>query len=381
MQNLAFSGFTGSQEYSSCEIGSRSLRKGKLRGMFPFSPRTRETNASSFGYAIVGLGKIAEMFLTAIAGSSVVHASAMVSGSLEKANSFGKRYGAAHRYTYADFERIADNPEIHGVYLALPVTLHREFTERAARAGKHVLCEKPMAPRASDCQAMVDACRNAGVKLSMAYRCPHDVIHQRTREIVQSGVLGEIRQVESQFGFALGPGWRMNPQEGGSIYDLGVYPLNALRYLFGTEPVRTTDTRATVNDAGLEQTIEWVSHFPVPHQMSTAPALCRSSYLEKLPDYLRITAERGTLTLDPAFTPHARFHLLARYTDAATGKLIEIDETTPRDQPSQFRLEGEDLAQAVAEGREPIAPGEDGLHDLEAIEDIYRESGIPLPGR
>ena len=354
--------------------------------MFPFRvPSKAAAPAPEFGYAVIGLGKIAETFLKAIADSPRVHAAAMVSGNGDKARDFARRYGAANAYTYAEFDRIVDDPAVHGVYIALPVTLHREFTERAAAAGKHVLCEKPMAASAADCHAMIAACRAANVRLSIAYRCPYDATHQRARELVRSGVLGTIQRIQSQFGFALEQGWRMDASQGGSLYDVGIYPLNAIRYLLGAEPSGVGEALATCDPSGLEQAITWTTAFPSGYSAGQGSsegriaAHMRSSYLERLQDTLHITADHGTLTLDPAFSHRARFHLQARYTDAATGKLVTVDEQTPRNAPSQFRLEAEELAVAAAANRDPITPGEDGLRDLEAIEQIYRAAGVNLP--
>ena len=330
-----------------------------------------------FGYAVVGLGRIAETFLEKIAGSPHVRVAAMVSGDLAKAERFARRFGAAHACTYADFDSLAERGDVHGVYIALPVTQHRAFTERAARAGKHVLCEKPMAPGAADCQAMIDACRAADVRLSIAYRCPYDAMHQRARDLLRGGVpdggLGRVLRIDTQFGFRLEQGWRMQPAEGGSLYDVGIYPLNAIRYLLGEQPISVSDAVATTDDNGLEQAIRWTSSFA-----SGAVAHCRSSYLERLPDSLQITCERGTLRLDPAFSHRARFRLQASYT-GADGTPVRIDEQTPSDAVSQFRAEAEELAHAAAQKREPRTPGEDGLRDLEAIAAIYRAAGVPLP--
>lgn len=338
--------------------------------------RNEPAPADVFGFAVVGLGRIAEHFLKAVADSPTVRATALVSGDAVKAQKLAKQYQVAHTSTYADFDSLRDNADVHAVYLALPVSMHREFTARAAAAGKHVLVEKPMANTAADCRAMIADCRAAGVLLSVAYRCPYDPSHQKLRDLLRSGALGTVRRIDSQFGFPLDPAdWRFQPglAGGGSLYDVGIYPLNAARFMLGEEPVEETAT-ATTDGNGLETSIEWTSRFPRGTEVH-----CRSSYLEKLDDTFTVTGTSGTLSLKPAFSHREHIGLRGHYTDPATGRQIEVNETTPREMPSHFRLEAEHLAACVRSGSALLTPGEDGLHDLEAMEQIYTAAGVCHP--
>ncbi len=330
---------------------------------------------AAFGYAVVGLGHIAEYFMDALEASPACGVTALVSGNPAKAAKLAAKYRVRQVLSYTEFDRIRDSPLIDAVYLALPVSMHREYTERAAAAGKHVLCEKPMAPTADDARAMITACQTAGVRLSIAYRCPFDGTHQRAREIVRSGALGDRLRIDSGFGFRLDPGWRTDPAlaGGGSLFDVGIYPLNASRYLLGEEPNGVRDSRATCDANGLEQAINWTSTFP-----SGAEAACRSSYRELIRDTLRVSGSRGSLLLAPAFSHREQLRLQGQYTDATTGKTVKIDEKTPRGAPSHFTLEAEHLAAVVREGLSPITPGEDGLADMIAMEAIYRAAGVPV---
>ncbi len=329
-----------------------------------------------FGYAVVGLGRIAEYFLDALAESPTCVVSALVSGSPDKAHRLAAKYGVPHILSYAEFNRLGELSAVDAVYLALPVSMHRQFTERAAAAGKHVLCEKPMASTAADAAAMVDACKSAAVRLSIAYRCPYTVVHQQARQLVRTGALGsqETLRIASAFGFKLGPDWRADGSlaGGGSLYDVGIYPLNASRYLLGQDPTGVRDASAVCDANGLEQTIAWTSVFP-----SGATAVCRSSYLEKLPDTLRITGESGTLLLAPAFSHRERMEMDGSYTDQA-GKRVAVKERVLSGTASQFRLEAEHLAKCVRLGSELITPGEDGLADMIAMEAIYRAACVPV---
>lgn len=326
-----------------------------------------------FGFAVVGLGRIAEHFLKAIADSSTVRATALVSGSPHKAAKLARQYNVPHTCTYAGFDSLRDRVDVHAVYLALPVSMHREFTARAAAAGKHVLVEKPMADTAEDCRAMIAGCHAANVFLSVAYRCPYDPLHQEVRDLLRAGALGTIERIDSQFGFPLDPAdWRYQPglAGGGSLYDVGIYPLNAARFMLGENPASHTAI-ATTDSNGLETSIDWTSQFP-----SGTTLHCRSSYLQKLADTFTVTGTAGTLTLKPAFSHRERIHLHGHYTDPVGIKRIEIDEATSPNLPSHFRLEAEHLAACAQTGSPLLTPGEDGLHDLQAMEQIYAAAGV-----
>ena len=327
----------------------------------------------AFGFAVVGLGRIADHFLRAVANSPTVSVTALVSSDAKKAKKIARRYAVPHTCGYGDFDWLRDRPDVHAVYLALPVSMHREFTAHSAMAGKHVLVEKPMAANAEDCCAMIANCRAAGVLLSVAYRGPYDPLHQQLRALIRDGALGRIERIDGQFGFKLDESdWRSNGAlaGGGSLYDVGIYPLNAARFLLGEEPVRHT-AKATKSNARLETSIDWTSFFP-----SGAEAHCRSSYLERQTDTLAVHGTAGSLTLDPAFSHTSRFRLRGHYTHPHTGERVEVDTATPDTTPSHFRLEAEHLAHCARTGAPLLTPGADGLHDLEAIAAIYQAAGV-----
>ena len=246
----------------------------KLRDLLPGRRSAVTRVGKPFGYAVVGLGHIAEYFLQALQESQTCAVTALVSGNAAKARSLAKKYSVPLTLTYGEFDRLCDERTVDAIYLALPVSMHREYTERAAAAGKHVLCEKPMASTAAEARAMIDACAAANVKLSIAYRCPYTPVHEGARELIRNEALGDNLRIESGFGFELKPGWRTDPKfaGGGSLYDVGIYPLNATRYLLGEEPCAVRDAGAVCDSNGLEQSISWTSEFP-----SGATAACRSS--------------------------------------------------------------------------------------------------------
>lgn len=336
----------------------------RLRDLF--RQRTPE-GPPDFGFALVGLGHGAEKFIEALQGSATVRVSALVSDHLPKATSLARKHGITHLYTYADFDSICDNPAVDAVYLALPNALHREFTERAAAAGKHVLCEKPMASTIADCHAMIEACQAANRLLMIGYRCVYDPLHQKLREILHSGALGTITMIESGFGFHAKPGWRLDPKlaGGGSLYDVGVYSINTIFNLFGEELSITSATITRDPASGMEMATRWQGSLA-----SGATVRCHSSYLEKIPDYLRISATQGTLELRPAFA-YQGTKLRGRYVDARSGDSVKVSLQNPRATPSSFRLEAEHLAQCVRTGTSLRTSGELGLRDMETIAQIY----------
>ncbi len=347
---------------------SRAL--GRLLGRSPQPPPT-----ATFGFAVVGLGRIAEHFLKGLRDSPQARVTALVSGDAGKAERMARQYDVPHTCGYGAIDTLRDRTDVHAVYLALPVSMHREFTAHAAMAGKHVLVEKPMASTAEDCRAMIADCRAAGVLLSVAYRCPYDPMHQRARQLLRSGALGTVQRMESSFGFALSPeDWRRNGAlgGGGSLYDVGIYSLNAARYFTGAEPV-SESAQATTDANGLEMSVNWVSRFP-----SGVEAVCRSSYLERFPGDFSIQGTSGNLRLDPAFSHREPVRLRGTVTDPATGVSTTLDESCPKDMPSHFRLEAEALAQSATTGATLPTPGEDGLRDLEAMERIYAAAGVTV---
>src|SRR5216683_1786140 len=186
------------------------------------------------GYCVIGLGTIADHFMRGVQTSSNSKITGLVSGHRDKAERIAAQYGVPQTaiYNYENYDEIARNPDIEAMYIALPNGMHAEYTIRAARAGKHVLCEKPMATSVNDSQAMIDACRKANKKLMIAYRCHYEPTNLRAVQLIREGSLGKIQAIESAFGFNIGPSeWRLDKKlaGGGPVMDVGIYSLNACR--------------------------------------------------------------------------------------------------------------------------------------------------------
>ncbi len=246
--------------------------------------RVPDPPGPKLGWAVVGLGSLAiNQILPAFAKCERAKLVAFVSGHRDKAEKLAARYGVATKnlYNYENYDSLKDNPEIDVVYVVLPNGMHAEYTIRALKAGKHVLCEKPMANTAADCEQMVEAGRVAGRKLMIAYRLHYEPFNNALIKVVRDQEFGKLRVVLADAGFPIGDPtqWRLNRKMagGGSMMDIGIYALNAARYLTGEEPAEVhamMDT--TPNDPRFEEVEENITfqlRFP-----SGVLANCTSSY-------------------------------------------------------------------------------------------------------
>ena len=325
-------------------------------------------------FAPVGLGSISEIFMRACENSPKAKITGLVTGHPdEKGPKYASQYNVPKDsiYTYETFDRIRDNKNIDAVYIGLPNSMHAEYTIRAARAGKHVLCEKPMAISSAECRSMIDACKKANVKLMIAYRVHYDPTYQQMIDMVRSGAIGQLKNCEGSFQ-GIGHGWRIDRKlaGGGSLMDLGIYPLNGIRYMLGEEPSDFAAMVATrsehVDLQGIEETLQWVMRFP-----SGVLATCSTSYGAGAPDYLKIIGNKGFLLMQPAYG-YQGVHLTGR---TANGP-VDIPSTGKA--PFQFTLEAEHFADCVHNNTAPKTAGEEGLADLIAMEAIYKAAGTPI---
>jgi len=328
------------------------------------------------GFAAVGIGSISTAFMEACANSPNVKITALVTGHPEtKGVQFSQMYGIPKTsvYTYETFDRIHENKDIDALYIGLPNSMHREYTVRGAAAGKHILCEKPMAISSAECQTMIDACRKADRKLMIAYRMQYDPIWQSAFEIVQSGALGKVQSFRGNMLQSQVLGWRQTRQFGGGgpMMDLGIYPLNGIRYLAQEEPAEFTAVLATRDKDDprfkeVEQSAEWTMKFP-----SGIIASCGCSYGQFGPQALSIHSDQGYLALTPAFGGGG-IHLTGKVGDKT------FDETGTGKGHFQLALEGEHFAACIRNNTQPKSPGEEGFKDLVAIERIYQAAGAPI---
>ncbi len=334
-----------------------------------------QAGSRKIGYAVIGLGRIADHFLRASAVTTNCAITGLVSGHRDKADKIAAQYGvpSSSIYNYDNFDEIIKNPAVDAVYVALPNSMHAEYTIRAAKAGKHVLCEKPMATNVADCESMIAACKAANVKLMIAYRCHYEPTNLRAINLIRSGSLGQVQSIDSPFGFNIAKGeWRLNKKTagGGPLFDVGIYSLNACRYLTGEEPTDISAYASTIDHDGrfneVEENVAWSMKFP-----SGIVASCTTTYGANMGGYYRVYGSKGWLQVDQAFVYEG---LRLRGDFSGT----QIDELNPARDPSHFQAEAEHFSNCVLNNQQPQSPGEEGLRDMQYITKIYHSAGIAI---
>ena len=320
------------------------------------------------GWAIVGLGSLSiYQILPAFSKCEKSKVVAFASGHPDKANKLALRYGVSPKniYNYQNYDSIKENPEVDIIYIVLPNGMHAEYTVRGLQAGKHVLCEKPMANTPAECQQMVDAGKKADRKLMIAYRCRYEPFNREAIRIAQSGELGPTQMILADAGFKAGDPsqWRLNKQlaGGGSMMDIGIYALNAARYLTGQEPDEVNAMiYSTPGDPRFKEVEEHVTfqlHFP-----SGILANCSSSYGYFHQSHFRVMGTEARLCMDPATWYSGLRMWIERGNTIEQKDLPEVDH---------FAAEIDHMSDCVMQNKQPLTPGEEGLRDLTIISAIY----------
>ena len=319
------------------------------------------------GFALCGLGGLSEhQIAPAFAKTAHCRLTGLITGTPEKVGEWQARYGIPSRsvYTYDTMERMAENPDIDAVYIVTPNAEHPEQTVRAARAGKHVFCEKPMAVSVEKCREMIAACEAAKRLLGVAYRCQYDPNHLECVRIARSGEFGPIRTIDAGFGISVGRAdqWRLKYalSGGGSLVDVGIYALQATRYLTGAEPIEVSAFESKtdrVKFAQVDEQMNWLARFP-----GGVVANCASSYNMNDLNVFRVHAERGSFGLEPAF------NYTGNRGERSDGVSIALAE------PDLFAAEMDDFARCILEGRPSKVSGEEGLRDVRIMSAIYESA-------
>jgi predicted dehydrogenase len=332
-------------------------------------------SAGRVRYAVVGLGYIAQKaVLPAFANAKNSELVALVSSDEEKLRKLGKKYGVKQRLNYEQYDQLLESGSIDAVYIALPNNLHAEFAVRAARAGIHVLCEKPMAVDAGQCQAIIDAAEAGGVKLMIAYRLHFERANMSAIEIVRSGKLGEPRIFTSDFTMQVRDedNIRLKPEAGGgTLYDIGIYCINAARYLFRSEPTYVQCWTANNGDerfGGVEEMASCILRFPDERLAAftcSFGAADVSSY--------RVIGTSGDLRVEPAYD----------YSEDLVHHLTIKGKTREKRFPKrdQFGPELVHFSDCVKNDEDPEPSGKEGLADVRIIEALYRSAREGRPAQ
>ena len=336
--------------------------------------------ARRLGVAVVGLGHLAlDQILPGFGQSKNTKVTALVSGHREKAVAIAAQYGVPERnlYDYKTFDSLKDNPDVDIVYIVLPNAMHLEFVTRAAQAGKHVLCEKPMATSSADAERMIAACESAKVKLMIAYRMQYEATQRATIEMIRSKDLGDLRMLEAVNGQNDAPGqWRQVKAiaGGGSLPDVGIYCYNAFRYITGEEPIEVTGRLTRPKDDPRFREIEDIAQFTLTFP-SGVIGVGTSAYSVHETRTLKAIASKGWIGLDNAFAYNNIAMMVSRKNGTLNG--IEHRQYPPK---NQFATEMDHFADAIRADQTPHTPGQEGLQDLRIMEAIYQaaEGGSPV---
>jgi len=350
-----------------------NLAGGLLRESSAAQVAVPDPPGKKLGWAIVGLGNLSiHEILPAFAKCEKSKVTAFVSGHPDKANKLALRYGVNPKniYNYQNYDSIKSNPEVDVIYIVLPNGMHAEYTVRGLATGKHVLTEKPMANTPAECQRMIDAARKAERKLMVAYRCRYEPYNQEAIRMARSHELGTAKVILADHGFNIGDPtqWRLKRElaGGGSLMDIGIYSLQAARYLTGEEP--TEVNAAMFNTPGdarfkeVEETINFQLRFP-----GGVLANCTSSYGYSGQNRYRLVGTEGWLELEPATSYRGLRMRVHR------GNVTEERDLPERD---HFALEMDHMSSCVMEDKEPLTPGEEGLRDLKIMMAIYEAARV-----
>jgi predicted dehydrogenase len=337
---------------------------------FEFSmPRSSASKTEPVRYAVVGLGHIAQVaVLPAFAHAENSLLAALVSDDAEKLEKLGRKYRVKHRFSYDQFDECLSSGAVDAVYIALPNHLHREYSVRAAEAGVHVLCEKPMAVTEEDCLVMIRAADQNNVKLMVAYRLHFEEANLKAIDLVQGGKLGDPRLFDSVFTMTVKEGdIRLNPRElgGGTLYDIGIYCINAVRNLYGAEPMEVVAFSANNGDPRFlecEETTSAILRFPGRERLASFTCSFGATDVSSY----RVVGTKGELVMDPAYEYAGE--LKQRVT---VGGRTRTRTFAKRD---QFAPELIHFSECILTGAEPEPSGWEGLADVRIIRALYRSA-------
>jgi len=332
--------------------------------LLPFSNLYSYLSEKQLGVCLVGLGNYSSTVLApALEITEHCKLTGIVTGSPWKIPKWQKRYGIPDKnvYDYDSMSQIANNPDIDVIYIVVPTGLHAKYAIRAANAGKHVWCEKPMAKTEKECKAIIDACVKNKVKLTIGYRMQHEPNTQTVIQWAKTKPFGSIKKLRAEIGYnVMNPAktWRLDAQlGGGTMYDLGVYALNASRYTTGEEPISVSAKQMTTRPNIFTETDE-TTHFTLEFP-SGATAYGKTSVGKSMHE-LYVDCDKGWYTLAP-FSMYSGVQ-----GKASNGKLLNIPIQ------NQQAKQMDDDALAIINNTSVLVPGEEGMRDIRIVEAIYK---------
>ncbi len=336
-----------------------------LAATLPAFANNKVYEGKKLNFALIGLGRYAEYLAEGLQETKYCNLAGIVTGTPSKAEIWKKKYNIPEKniYNYQNFDEIVKNKDIDLVYVVTPNALHKEYVIRAAKAGKHVIVEKPMAVTAQDCQEMIDACQKANVQLAVGYRLHYEPYNKELKRLGQEKVFGQVRLVEASLGYNTGDSidWHVKKalSGGGPLTNLGVYCVQAARYILGEEPTSVTAQYGAINNkikyAEVEESITFQMNFP-----SGAVSTHSTTYSCGI-DRVYATAENGHFELSPAIS-YGPF--VGKSSNGAMDFPQINQQATQCDEIGKVILANQKLPSHIT--------GEEGLKDVKVLEAIYK---------
>ncbi|NQU85358.1 MAG: Gfo/Idh/MocA family oxidoreductase [Mariniphaga sp.] len=341
---------------------------------FPFITYGKPiSQKSKLGIALVGLGYYStDLLAPGLQETENCYLAGIVTGTPEKEKIWAEKYSIPKEniYNYQNFDSIAENKDIDVIYVVLPNSMHREYVIRAAKAGKHIICEKPMAMNATECHDMIKACKDAGVSLSIGYRLRYEPYTQQIEKFAREKTYGNIQIVNAATGFYMKrptEHWKVKAAYGGgAMMDMGVYALQAARYSTGKEPFSVSAQQFNPdpeNISEVDETITFQLEFP-----GGIVANCMTTFSSNV-NILKINAQKGTYGLEPFQGYKGQHGFLPR------GEKFDFPEK------HQQGVQMDEMCKAIMDGRPSLTPGEEGLRDMvivDAIKKSVKLGGIKI---
>ena len=330
------------------------------------SPLFAKEDEKPLGVALVGLGYYAiNKLAVGLQHTKYCKLTGLVTGTPEKAKKYGAQFNipAQNIYNYDNFDDIKNNEDIDIVYVVLPNSMHAEYVIRAAKASKHVICEKPFDVNAKKCKQAIKAVKKAGKLLQIGYRCQYDPYHREMMRLGQNKVLGDVKMIRTGHSFygVHNSNWRFTDPVlagGGPMMDVGVYCIQGARYTLGMDPIAVeARTFKTFPDRmpGMEESILWQMEFP-----GNVIANCSASYVAR-ENYLHVSAEQGNFGLEPCYGYAGAF-----------GKVRNHELDFPRGNQQAAQMDA--FARNILDGTPVMADGEEGLKDMQIVEAAYESA-------
>jgi predicted dehydrogenase len=324
------------------------------------------------GYAVIGLGGFAQRaILPGFGHGKKAKLAALVSGDRSKAKRLAAKFGAAAFYTYEELPACFSHPQVEAVYIATNNGSHAHYAVAAASAGKHVLCEKPMANSVEECRQMLAACRASHARLMIAYRKYFEPSSLELKKLIRSGRLGRLKYIHSAFGIVLrargrAGAWHLDRKlaGGGSLPDVGVYCVNTIRWLVGEEPLEASAYQWATDPETFSQVDENIAfRLNFPHGLV---AQATSSFSAAQSSFLQVHGEKGWAALNPAYPYDEERCLFGRTGGRWFEKKFKVID--------ELALELDAFAESIRRQREPEPNGVQGMRDVAVMEAIYQSA-------